>query len=183
MIKIKTLLEIYKELKESFYKKTNIDIGRGTIIDMLFSAIADQFSMIYQTIEDNKKPYLFTKQYGDELDSTGYFVSLPRIEGESDENYKYRIMNWNLRHASCNSTAIDDKCKELKFSTAANYVQYTKGVGTATITATAGVGVEAACAVTVSAPTILTCAQAAEKALSTYVALSLNNPKLYANSK
>ena len=133
MIKIKTLLEIYKELKESFYKKTNIDIGRGTIIDMLFSAIADQFSMIYQTIEDNKKPYLFTKQYGDELDSTGYFVSLPRIDGESDDNYRYRLMNWNLRHASCNATAINDKCKELEFSTAANYVQHTKGIGTATI--------------------------------------------------
>ena len=130
---MKTLLEIYQELKNKFYKKTNIDIGRGTIIDMFFSAIADQFHSIYQTIEDNKKPYLFTNQTGDELDSTGYFVSLPRIDGESDENYKYRIMNWNLRHASCNATAIDDKCKELKYSTAANYVQYTKGVGTATI--------------------------------------------------
>ena len=133
VIKIKTLLEIYKELKETFYKKTNIDIGRGTVIDMFFSAIADQFSTIYQTIEDNRKPYLFTEQTGDELDSTGYFVSLPRVDGESDENYKYRLMNWNLRHASCNSTAINDKCKELEFSTAANYVQYTKGVGTATI--------------------------------------------------
>lgn len=133
MSTIKTLKEVYNELKEKFYKKTNIDVGNGTVMDMFFLAISDQFKKIYETIEENKKPYIFTNQTGTDLDSTGFFVSSPRLEGESDENYLYRLMKWNLRHATCNSTAIDEKCKELEYSKAANYVQYTKGVGTATI--------------------------------------------------
>ena len=52
------------------------------------------------------------------------------------------------------------------------------GVGTATITATAGVGVEATCAVTVTAPTILTCDSAKTLALS----VSENN-EVVANGK
>ena len=86
-----------------------------------------------KTIEANKKPYLFTEQSGSELDSTGYFVSCPRYANESDTNYFYRMINWNANNASCNATSIDNACKGLKYSKAANYVAYTSGVGTATI--------------------------------------------------
>lgn len=133
MVFIKTLKEIYDELKSFFYEKTNIDVASGTVMDMFFLSISDQFKKVYETIEKNKKPYIFTNQIGDDLDSTGSFVGCPRLDNETDENYLYRILKWNLRHATCNSTAIDEKCKELKYSKAANYVQYTKGVGTATI--------------------------------------------------
>lgn len=120
-------------MKKFFYEKTNIDIESGTVMDMFFLAISDQFKKVYETIEENKKPYIFTEQTEDELDSTGLFVGCPRLDNESDQNYLYRILKWNLRHATCNPTSIDEKCKELKYSKAANYVQYTKGVGTATI--------------------------------------------------
>lgn len=133
MINIITLSEIYDNLKDGFYKKTNIDIKKGSVIDMFFSAISDQFYNIYETIEKNKKPYLFTQQEGEELDDTGRFVGCLRLENESDDNYLYRLMSWNLNHASCNATAINNKCKELVYSTGQNYVAYTKGIGTATI--------------------------------------------------
>ncbi len=133
VIKIKTLKEIYTDMKNYFYNKTKIDVGKGTIMDMFFLSVADQLEKAHETIEENKKPYIFTNQTGEDLDSTGSFVQCPRLENEDDENYLYRLLKWNLRHASCNSTAIDEKCKELKYSKAANYVQYTKGVGTATI--------------------------------------------------
>lgn len=133
MIPIKTFSEIYNSIKDRFYKKTELDIERGSVIDMYTSSIANEIEGVYQTIENNKKPYLFTNQSGEELDSTGYFVSCPRLENEGDANYLARMIEWNVNHATCNATSIDNKCKELKYSKAANYVSYTKGVGTGTI--------------------------------------------------
>lgn len=110
-----------------------MDVAPRSVIDMFFKSIADILKQIYEEIEANKKPYLFTKQEGEELDSTGYFLQCPREEGETDSNYLYRLSNWTQRNASCNQQAILDKCKELKFSSSQNYVPYTKGVGTATL--------------------------------------------------
>ena len=100
---------------------------------MFISSISSEIEEAHQTIEDNKKPYLFTNQSGDELDSTGYFVSCPRYDNESDSNYFYRMINQNANNATCNSTSIEKKNKKLKYSKASNYVAYTKGVGTGTI--------------------------------------------------
>ena len=133
MITIKTFEQLYTELRDNFRNRTGIDIESRTVIDMIIKAIADSLHTVYQVIEDNKKPYLFTKQTGEELDDTGYFLNCPRLDEESDGNYLYRLSNWVQRNASCNTTAIEDKCKELLYSSAANYVPYTKGLGTATI--------------------------------------------------
>lgn len=100
---------------------------------MFVSSISDEIANVHQTIEDNKKPYLFTNQTGEELDSTGYFLGCPRLENESDTNYIYRLMDWMQSNATCNATSIENKCKELQYSSATNYVPYTKGIGTATI--------------------------------------------------
>ena len=108
MIVIKTFIDIYKSIKNRFYNKTNLDIEKGSVIDMFISSISSEIEEAHQTIEDNKKPYLFTNQSGDELDSTGYFVSCPRYDNESDSNYFYRMVNWNANNATCNSTSIDN---------------------------------------------------------------------------
>lgn len=126
-------MEIYESIKQNFLERTGIDIAPRSAIDMFLKSISDILRQIYEEIEANKKPYLFTKQEGDELDSTGYFLQCPREEGESDNNYLYRLSNWTQRNASCNQQAILDKCKELKYSSSQNYVPYTKGVGTATL--------------------------------------------------
>lgn len=133
VIIIKTFNEIYESLKNKFYKKTDLDIQKGSVIDMFMSSIANEIEEAHQVIEDNKKPYLFTTQSGNELDSTGFFVSCPRYDNESDSNYFSRMIEWNANNAMCNSTSINNACKNLKYSKAANYVAYTKGVGTATI--------------------------------------------------
>jgi uncharacterized phage protein gp47/JayE len=133
VVNIKTFTEIYNNLKENFLERTNIDISPRSAIDMFLKSVSDIIQQVYQEIENNKKPYLFTGQKGEELDSTGYFLQCPREEEESDSNYLYRLSNWTQRNASCNQQAILDKCKELKFSSSQNYVPYKKGVGTATI--------------------------------------------------
>lgn len=133
MSTIKSFAEIYNDLKQNFLERTGVDIAPRSVIDMFFKSVSDALHQIYNTIEENKKPYLFTNQEGEELDATGYFLQCPREEGESDSNYLYRLSNWTQRNAACNQQAILDKCKELQFSSSQNYVPYTKGVGTATI--------------------------------------------------
>ena len=133
MINIKTFSEIYQSLKDRFYKRTKLDIEKGSVIDMFMASISEEIEEAHQVIENNKKPYLFTSQTGNELDSTGYFVSCPRYVNESDMNYLSRLINWNANNASCNATSIDNVCKGLEYSNAANYVAYTNGIGTATI--------------------------------------------------
>ena len=104
-----------------------------SVIDMIIKAISDSIEAIYETIEKNKKPYLFTQQKGEELDDTGYFLDCPREENESDENYLYRLSNWIQRNASSNRQSIEDVGRILLYSSAANYIPYTHGIGTATI--------------------------------------------------
>lgn len=133
VIIIKSFSEIYNSLKQNFLDRTQVDVAPRSVIDMFFKSVSDMLHQVYDVIEENKKPYLFTNQKGDELDSTGFFLQCPREEGESDSNYLYRLSNWTQRNAACNQQAILDKCKELKYSSSQNYVPYTKGVGTATI--------------------------------------------------
>lgn len=133
VINIKTFSEIYENIKNKFFELTEVDIAPRSIIDMIIKAVSDSMETIYQTIEDNKQPYLFTKQKGEELDDTGFFLNCPRVDGESDENYMYRLSKWTQRNASSNRQSIEDVGRTLLYSSAANYIPYTHGIGTATI--------------------------------------------------
>ena len=130
---MKSFEEIYLSIKNRFYDDSKIDVAKGSVIDMIFKSMSYMLSLAHKEINDNKKPYLFTKQTGDELDSTGEFLQCPRFPNETDENYKYRLMNWTQRNASCNLTAINEAIKTLSFSSSATYVPYTDGIGTATV--------------------------------------------------
>lgn len=130
---MKTFEEIYNNLKNKFYDLSKIDISKGSVMDMMFKSMSYMISEVYKTIEKNKQPYLFTKQTGKELDSTGYFLQCPRLTDETDENYLYRLMKWTQRNASNNLEAINNAIKTLSFSSSATYVPFTEGVGTASV--------------------------------------------------
>lgn len=130
---MKSFEEIYLDIKNTFYKNTKIDVAKGSVIDMVLKSFSSMLSKAHKEIEDNKKPYLFTKQSGDELDSTGYFLQCPRLNEETDDNYKYRIMKWTQRNATNNLEAINEAIKTLSFASSATYVPYTDGIGTATV--------------------------------------------------
>lgn len=86
------------------------------------------------------------------------------------EQYKSATLAATLTPANA-TTIVEWSSSDEKVATVSNGVVTMVGVGSATITAQAGEGVEATCAVEVSEATVLTCAQAAEKAL----AVSANN--------
>ncbi|MDD7529150.1 MAG: Ig-like domain-containing protein [Bacteroidales bacterium] len=81
----------------------------------------------------------------------------------SKEQYKRATLVATLTPAEA-TTAVVWSSSDEKVATVVNGVVTMVGVGNATITAQAGESVKATCDVTVSEPTILTCAQAAEKA-------------------
>lgn len=112
-----------------------------------------QFTVIYTTDAD--------------IDATAIALSETSL---NKEQYKRATLEATLTPADA-TTAVVWSSSDEKVATVVNGVVTMVGVGTATITAQAGEGVEATCDVTVSEPTILTCAQAAEKAL----AVSANN--------
>lgn len=129
---MKTLSEIYESIKAKFYSKTNLDIQPGTVVDFYMLASSEAIKEAYDEIEANKTPYIFTGQSGDDLDSTGYMVNLSRMANETDENYKYRLMNWLLSMESGNVTAIEAALMNMTYASFVTYVPYTNGVGTAT---------------------------------------------------
>ena len=65
---MKSFEDIYLSIKNRFYKDSKIDIWKGSAIDMVFKSTSYMLSEAYQEIENNKKPYLFTEQTGEELD-------------------------------------------------------------------------------------------------------------------
>ena len=86
------------------------------------------------------------------------------------EQYKSATLAATLTPANA-TTIVEWSSSDEKVATVSNGVVTMVGVGKATITAKAGEGVTATCTVEVSEATVLTCAQAAEKAL----AVSANN--------
>lgn len=130
---MKTFEEIYISMKNRFYKSTKIDVSSGSVIDMMLKSMSYMLHQTYETIESNKKPYLFTKQEDKDLDSTGFFLQCPRLTNESDDNYRYRLMKWTQRNATNNIEAINEAIRTLSFSSSASYIPNTDGIGTATV--------------------------------------------------
>ena len=126
----------------------------------------------YKTAQ--KSIQLYKKVAGAEVPATAIALDATTW---SAEQYKSTKLTATLTPAEATTEIVWTSSDE-NVATVANGTVTAVGVGTATITATAGVGVEATCAVTVSTPTILTCAQAAEKALSVSA-----NDEVVANGK
>lgn len=129
---MKTLEDIYKSIKSSFYKRTKLEIAEGSVIDSYTNSVSAGIEEVYKEIENNKNPHIFTKLKGSNIDSMGMLVGCARRPNEDDRTYLYRMINWNTSNQASNSTAINTALTTLEFSSNVTYVPYTQGVGTAT---------------------------------------------------
>lgn len=129
---MKTSEEAYTSLKNNLETRLNDEIQTGSVIDIYNKVISDECADMYQYIEDNKNPYLFTNTSGDDLDSLGYWVNITREEDETDEHYKYRLKDWVLSSEASNTTAIENSVLNPTYSSNIQYVPYTHGSGTGT---------------------------------------------------
>ena len=128
----KTKYEAYSSLKSNFEKLVGQTTQTGSVIDMYNKVIAMECEDMYNLIEENKNPYLFTNTSGSDLDSLGYWVNLSRNIDEDDDHYKYRLKDWMLTSESSNTRAIENSILSPEYSSNIQYVPYTHGAGTGT---------------------------------------------------
>lgn len=128
---MKSLQEIYNDIKSRFFKDTGIDIERGTAIDYFVLASSDMIAEAHQVIEDNKTPHIYSSLSGTRIDDMGILCGVTRKADESDKNFLYRLINWNVSNKAANNTAIETALMNLKNSSNVTYVPHAFGCGTA----------------------------------------------------
>lgn len=129
---MKSIEDISKKIKETFYKRTKLDIADGSVIDSYTNSVSAGINEAYQEIKKNKNPHIFTKLKGSDIDSMGMLVGCSRRPNEDDRTYLYRMVNWNTSNQASNSTAIETALTTLEYCSNVKYVPFTQGVGTAT---------------------------------------------------
>lgn len=132
----KTADEAYASLKANLEKRVGDEIQVGSVIDLFDHVIADEVRDMYDYIEANKNPYLFTNTWGADLDSLGYWVGISREIDEDDDHYKYRLKDWCLSNEKSNTTAIENAVLSPQSASNIQYVPYTHGSGTGTVIVT-----------------------------------------------
>lgn len=129
---MKSLEEIYKSIKETYFNRTKLEIAEGSVIDNFLNSVSDGIQEAYEEIENNKNPHLFTKLTGADIDSMGILVGCARRPDEDDQTYLYRMINWNTSNQASNSTAVETALTSMTYASNVTYVPFTQGVGTAT---------------------------------------------------
>lgn len=129
---MKKLNEIYDSIVSRFKDKTNLEIAEGSVIDSYVVSASNAIEDAYIEIENNKTPHIFTKLSGSDIDGMGMLVGCARQSGEEDENYLFRMLNWNTSNQSSNLIAIEAALQNMEFASNVTYVPYTQGVGTGT---------------------------------------------------
>lgn len=129
---MKTLKEIYTSIINKFKSKTNLDLAEGSVLDSFILASSEAIEQAHQEIENNKNPHIFTNLKGSDIDSMGMLVGCSRLPGETDDNFLYRMLNWNTSNQASNSTAIEAALQNMTYCSNVSHVPFTQGVGTAT---------------------------------------------------
>lgn len=130
---MKTLKEIYDSIKNRFKDKTKLDIAHGTVLDSFTLATSEAIKNVYDEVEKNKTPHIYTSLKGDSLDGFGLLVGCVRRAEEIDSDYLYRLVRWNKNNQASNLTAIENALLGLTHVSNCKYVPLTHGIGTATV--------------------------------------------------
>lgn len=130
---MKEYQEILEDITKRFKNKlSERELRSGSIIDFYNSAVAEVWEEVYQEIEDAKNPYLYSNLEGELLDDLGILVNCVRKENESDDNYKYRIINWKISSEAGNNKAVETNLLDLTYASYVEQVGFSQGAGTVT---------------------------------------------------
>lgn len=128
---MKSLQDIYDNINKKFYEKTKIDVERGTAIDYFILGSSDMIKDAYDEIELNRTPHIYSSLSGDRLDDAAMLVGLTRHTDESDSNFMYRFLTWNVSNKASNLTAIENALTGLDYSSHVTYKPLAFGCSTA----------------------------------------------------
>lgn len=130
---MKSFETIHGDIKKRFEDMTGKTVQEGSVIDFFTVATSESIQEAYEEIENSKNPHIYSNLRGQALDDTGFFVNLPRRPGEDDDQYLYRLMNWNISNEASNETAINDALLNLVYASNAEFIPLTNGGGTGTV--------------------------------------------------
>lgn len=128
----KSAQEVQQDIQKRFEDTIKDTIKEGSVIDMYNSAISEEIGDIYDEIEKNKTPHIWSNLEGETLDWTGAWTNLPRKIGESDTNYRYRLKHWTKSNEASNTIAIQNAIMTMQYASNVDYQPYTHGSGTGT---------------------------------------------------
>ncbi len=129
---LKTAAVIQQDINDRFEKRIKDRIAPGSVIDMYSATISENLEEVYEEIEKNKTPHIWSNLEGEQLDWTGAWVNLPRAVGESDTNYRYRLTHWTKSNEAANTTAIQNATLSPQYASNIDYQPFTHGSGTGT---------------------------------------------------
>lgn len=124
--------EIHTSLNNKLETNLRDSIKQGSMLDIFSYTISDEMENMYQEIEDAKNPHLFTRTSGENLDELGQWANLPRMDGEDDDTYKYRLKDWVYTAEASNTKAISNILLTPEYAANIEYVPNTHGCGTGT---------------------------------------------------
>ena len=85
---MKTSEQVREDILNRFYNKTRTRVEEGSMIDLFTTVLAEVGANIYQEIDRNRTPHVWSYLEGEQLDDTGTMLNLPRKTGETDTNYR-----------------------------------------------------------------------------------------------
>ena len=127
---MKTAEQVRKDILNRFYNKTRVTVEEGSMIDIFTTVLSEIDEDIYQEIDRNRTPHVWSYLEGQQLDDTGTMLNLPRKTGETDTNYRYRLMNWTLTNEASNNTAINDALLLPTYASNIEFRSKIRGCGT-----------------------------------------------------
>ena len=117
--------EIHTSLNNKLETNLRDSIKQGSMLDIFSYTISDEMENMYQEIEDAKNPHLFTRTSGENLDELGQWANLPRMDGEDDDTYKYRLKDWVYTAEASNTKAISNILLTPEYAANIEYVPNT----------------------------------------------------------
>lgn len=127
---MKTSEQVREDILNRFYNKTRTRVEEGSMVDLFTTVLAEVGADIYQEIDRNRTPHVWSYLEGEQLDDTGTMLNLPRKTGETDTNYRYRLMNWTLSNEASNNTAINDALLLPVYASNIEFRPQVRGCGT-----------------------------------------------------
>lgn len=105
VLNTKTFEELSKEATRDL-EAVGFNASPGAVAKLFMNIVNKHIADLYDTLTVNHLRAFVTTADGDALDAIGLLLQCFRIDGESDDNYRYRITQQCLVLAKANETAI-----------------------------------------------------------------------------
>ena len=121
---------IYQEAIETLQEKTNItNFNQGGLARSILEIFSDELELAYEKSVQTALFGLISKSEGVWLDELGKLLDCERNPGESDDNFKYRIIHQNQSLAAANKMAIKLACLNVPGVNDVEFRKYVRGTG------------------------------------------------------